>query len=65
MINIKAVRQKKNLTMKQVADAAGVSESLCCLIENGKRTPSVQTAKKIASVLDFDWTEFFAKEDAS
>ena len=52
-------RAEKNLTLKQVADAANVSESYCSLIERGVCSPSVKTAKRIAEVLGFDWTMFF------
>lgn len=42
-----------------VADRAGVSRSNYTNIENGLRSPSVDTAKKIAGALKFDWTLFF------
>ena len=58
-MDLKFLRCRKDLTMKMVAKDAGISESLYCLIENRKRRPSVETAKRIAAVLDFDWTEFF------
>ena len=45
--------------MRQVADAAGISESMYCLIESGKRRPSPEVAKRIAEILDFKWTRFF------
>jgi putative transcriptional regulator len=32
------------------------------MIENGERIPSVGTAKKIAEILNFDWTLFFEEE---
>jgi len=32
-------------------------------IELGERQPSVKVAKKIASVLGFDWTLFYQDED--
>lgn len=52
-------RIARDLTMKQVANEAGISESFYCLIESGDRRPSVETAKKIAAVLGFDWTRFY------
>ena len=55
-------RQAMKLTMREVAERAGVTESFYCLIENGARQPSVKTAKAIAAVLGFDWTEFFAEQ---
>ena len=59
---LKTIRQEKKLTMREVAERAGVTESFYCLIENGARKPSVRTAKAIAAVLGFDWTEFFSDE---
>ena len=45
--------------MRQVADRAGISESMYCLIESGKRRPSPEVAKRIGSYLGFDWTKFY------
>jgi transcriptional regulator with XRE-family HTH domain len=55
------LRKKKHLTMREVGLMANISESMYSLIENGKRRPSVDVAKRIAAVLDFDWTKFFEK----
>lgn len=33
--------------------------------QNGKANPSVEVAKKIAAVLDFDWVKFFEDEHAA
>lgn len=60
---MKRARAEKNLTMRQVAEAAEISESFCSMIENGDRRPSVETAKKIAAVLGFSWTLFFEEEE--
>lgn len=58
-MTLKEIRAEKGLTMREVAKQCGIDESTYCLIEHGKRNPSVKTAKKIAKVLDFDWTAFF------
>jgi transcriptional regulator with XRE-family HTH domain len=52
-------RKSANMTMRQVSAKTGISESAYCLIEKGMRRPSVNTAKKIAKVLNFDWTRFY------
>jgi DNA-binding XRE family transcriptional regulator len=44
---------------EDVADRAGVSRSTYTNIENGVRSPSIETAKKIACALEFKWTLFF------
>ena len=61
-MNLCNLRKKKNLTMREVGMMANISESMYSLIENGKRRPSVDVAKRIASVLNFDWTLFFEKK---
>lgn len=56
---LKEIREQKNLTMLQVSHGCKIAESYYCQIENGNRNPSVETAKKIADVLGFDWTRFY------
>ncbi len=56
---LKDIRIKKGMTMKSVADKAGLSESYYNQIENGVRNCPVDTAKKIATVLEFEWIKFF------
>ena len=56
---LKKMRTAIDATMRQVADAAGISESMYCLIESGKRRPSPDVAKKIGRYLGFDWTRFY------
>lgn len=56
---MKEIRKTKGFTMKDVAESAGISESYYCTIENGSRNCPVETAKKIAVVLGFEWTKFF------
>nr|WP_077616856.1 helix-turn-helix transcriptional regulator [Caenibacillus caldisaponilyticus] len=52
-------RKRKNFTHADVAKRINVKRQYYGMIENGKRTPSVNIAKKIADVLDVDWTLFF------
>ncbi len=54
LINIRG-----NKTQKAVADECGISQNFYSWIEQGKRNPSVEVAKRIAAVLGFDWTRFF------
>lgn len=49
-------------SQQELAGKIGMSQSGYALIETGDRRPSVQTAKKIASVLGFDWTRFFEND---
>lgn len=56
---LKDSRNDRNLTQKEVAELVGIAQPSYHLIESGENTPSVETAKKIAQVLGFDWTAFF------
>lgn len=51
-MNLKKYRRIRNLTMKQVADAVEISESMYCLVENGRRTPSLKVLTKLARALN-------------
>ena len=53
------LRKHKGLTQQEVADQAGISRSYYSGIENGNRNGRVETIKRIADVLGFDWTLFF------
>ena len=46
-------------SQSKVAKEIGIAQSTYASIETGYRTPSVETAKKIADVLGFTWTRFF------
>ena len=56
---LKEARVKKHMTGAQVATESGVTQQFYNYIEHGERRPSVETAKKIAAVLDFPWVRFF------
>ncbi len=53
------IRKNKDLTQKEVAILANISQAHYATIETGVKKPSVKTAKKIAEVLEFEWTRFF------
>jgi Predicted transcriptional regulators len=59
---LKVKREEKNMTQVSVANKCEIKQPTYFYIENGERNPSVNVAKKIAAVLDFDWTLFFADE---
>jgi len=61
-MNLKEIRKRQGLTQRKVAFMVGLKPGSYCDIENGKKGTKPATAKKIAAVLDFDWTEFY-KED--
>lgn len=51
-----------NLTHEEVAKQVGIKRQYYSMIENGSRDPSVKVAKKIAAVLNIDWTLFFREK---
>lgn len=57
---LKKIRNEKNLTQQDVADSGNFARTYYTMVEQGKRTPSVEVAKSIAKVLGFEWTIFFA-----
>ena len=56
---LRAVRERKGLTMKQVAERIAVSESLICQIERNKVSPSIETLLSIADTLEIDLDYLF------
>lgn len=56
------MRKAKNFTMLEVAEQSGISESYYSLIENGHRSVPVNTAKRIAKTLNFDWSKFYEED---
>ena len=50
--NLRAARDRKNMTQKDVADNIGVAKSTYSLYESGNREPNVQTIKKLADLLN-------------
>lgn len=62
---LKKMRIAKNMTMKNVASSAGISECFYSQIESGKRNPAVNVAKTIAKTLEFPWEKFFEEDDSS
>ncbi len=57
---LRTVRERKKRTLKEVAQEAGVSESLVSQIERNKVSPSIDTLLLIADVLDIDYEYLFS-----
>ena len=53
---------KNGPTQDQVAKELEIERTYYNMIERGKRRPSVEVAKRIGKVLQFDWTYFFSIE---
>lgn len=62
-MDLKNIRKNANLTQMQLANECGCERSTIGKIEAGAINPSVRLAKKIAKVLNFDWTLFYRDEE--
>ncbi len=56
---LRAVRERKGLTLKVVAQAAGVSESLVSQIERNRVSPAIDTLLALADALEIDLEYLF------
>jgi len=57
---IRTVRERKALTLKEVAEKAGVSESLVSQIERDRVSPAIDTLLALADALEIDFDYLFA-----
>lgn len=58
-MDLRAIRKEKGLTAASVGLKVGISQQHYSFIETGKRHPSISVAKKLGTVLGFDWTELY------
>ena len=63
MNNMRELRKKKGLTMKQLGAVVGLSESTISLYENGKHEPDIETMGKIADVLEVSVDRLLGRDD--
>ncbi|MBQ9028720.1 MAG: helix-turn-helix transcriptional regulator [Lachnospiraceae bacterium] len=52
MTNLRRFRKMRKITMKELGDLVGVSESMICYYEKGTRAPSFEILLKLGEVLD-------------
>jgi transcriptional regulator with XRE-family HTH domain len=57
---LRSVRERRALTLREVAEQAGVSESLVSQIERNRVSPALDTLLAIAGALDLDPEYLFA-----
>ncbi len=57
---IRSVRERRSLTLKEVADRAGVSESLVSQIERNRVSPAIDTLLALADAVDIDLEYLFS-----
>lgn len=56
-------RKKQGKNQSEISAVAGITQSSYSKIENGKVLPTVPVAKKIATALGFEWTQFYDNDD--
>ncbi|MEN6521528.1 MAG: helix-turn-helix domain-containing protein [Armatimonadota bacterium] len=58
-VRLKALRENRKLTMRELASTANVSVSLISKIESGKVSPTVMSLSKLLEAMNVDLYEFF------
>ena len=61
-MNIREKREELGLSQKELAEKSGITQSFLCDIEQGRSKPSIDTALKIAEVLNISDVKFFGTE---
>ncbi|HPO49035.1 MAG TPA: XRE family transcriptional regulator [Spirochaetota bacterium] len=57
---IREIREKRKITMREVAEKAGISESLISQIERNKVSPAIDTLLSIIDILEIDIEYIFS-----
>jgi len=61
---VRTLRKEHGMSLRQLAEAAGVSAGLLSQIERGTTDPSLTTIRKLASVFGADLATLFAEDPA-
>jgi transcriptional regulator with XRE-family HTH domain len=62
---LRAIRLLRRLTLREVAEAAGVSESFVSQLERGRSSASVATLQRLAAAVGIEISDLFAREDGT
>lgn len=60
---LRYVRQRTNLTQRQLAKRVGITNATISLIESGRTNPSVGNLKRVLDGIPMSLAEFFAMDD--
>ena len=60
---LKAEREARKLSQRQLAAAAGVTAAMISMIEQNRTSPSIATMKKILTGLNMPLSAFFAEDE--
>ena len=61
-VRIRSLRQARGLTLRDVSQLAGVTESFLSQVERDVTSPSIATLQRIAHALDLSIAQLFAEE---
>ena len=56
---IKTARKQLGKAQTDISEEIGITQAALSLMENGRRRPSVNLAKRLGAALGVDWTLFF------
>jgi len=56
---LKYKRIYKGFSQEELAELVGIDNTSISKYEVGERNPSVDVAKKIADILEFNWVKFY------
>lgn len=62
---VKEARKRKNWTLEEVSQKAGIGRSTLSKIENGQSTPSFENIRKLTAVLDISTPQLFIQSAKS
>jgi transcriptional regulator with XRE-family HTH domain len=62
---LRAIRQRRRQTLREVAERAGLSESFLSQLERGRTSVSISSLQRIAAALGVDVSDVFAVDSAS
>lgn len=60
---IRQIRRQNNLSLRGLADRAGMSYTYLCNVENGKADPSLSTLQNLAKALGVTLIELLSDEE--
>jgi transcriptional regulator with XRE-family HTH domain len=60
-INLRRLRQERNLSQEELADRAGVNRNYVGMLEREEHSATVDMLEKLADVLQADPVEFFRR----
>src|SRR5262245_6687004 len=62
---IRSLRQKREMTLQQLSDQAGVSVGMLSQMERGRSSPTIRTLQRVADALEVPLNWFFSLPEVS